>query len=563
MSEAVAGGPEGPLSAWRAEVLAELGGAPLESLRSKLLEGIHVEPLYVEAPSPPPAARRATPGGPATGRTLVVTVAATGEHGRDAVEAARRELLGGADGVIVGPNEAAAVARSLAELPPTDAPRLVVTGAPPRDRDPRIVVLEDPIGERMAAEAEPEPAATRRALDEVAATSGRALAVRTDPVHEAGGHAAQELGIGLAILAEQLRALGERGVDAAGVLSRATVTVAVGTDLLVEVSKLRALRACLARLRSAAGAAHAPLPWIHACTARRSLAALDLPTNALRVTFGSAAALLAGVELWTPLPFDEPVGASERGRRFSRLAPVVLREEGHLGRVVDPVGGAYAFDALTDALARAGWALFREIEGEGGFLAAWRGGSIRARVEAAASERAARLATRRQSLVGVSLFPNLDDASPAAPVASTGALPARRDAEPFERLRARAAGGSARPVVYLATLGPRSEHAARVEFSRGLFSVGGFEARQGDVAGFAASGARVACLCGADERYAAEAAGAARALREAGAARVVLAGKPGALEAPLREAGVSGFVHLGCDVPQALAAALDAAGGAS
>ncbi|MCA9530523.1 MAG: methylmalonyl-CoA mutase, partial [Myxococcales bacterium] len=151
-------------------------------------------------------------------------------------------------------------------------------------------------------------------------------------------------------------------------------------------------------------------------------------------------------------------------------------------------------------------------------------------------------------------------------------LRARRAAEPFEVLRD--AGdrlikdGAARPRAFLAKLGPLLEHKARAAWVRGLLAAGGIEARAGEVfedpgdAGavaraFKASGARVAVLCGTDERYEAVGESLARALSEReegedGARMVALAGRGGAHEDALRAAGVGLFLYRGVDVVAAL-----------
>jgi methylmalonyl-CoA mutase len=142
-------------------------------------------------------------------------------------------------------------------------------------------------------------------------------------------------------------------------------------------------------------------------------------------------------------------------------------------------------------------------------------------------------------VLGVSEFANLREQLPGAPAALPGV---RRDAEAFEALRARVE--AAPRDVALIRLGPPAEHRARTGFAEGFFAVAGLRAVPREIG----PGLDVACLCGSDDRYAAEAAATARALRAAGARRIVLAGRPGALEAALRDAGVDAFIFVGCDL---------------
>ena len=261
----------------------------------------------------------------------------------------------------------------------------------------------------------------------------------------------------------------------------------------------------------------------------------------------------------TPTAFDEALGpASALGRRVARNTGLVLREESALGRVKDAPGGSYYFDSLTDALAREGWKRFQGIEREGGIEKALVSGGLRARIESAWSEWLGRIATRKVGVLGVSEFGNLDEKLPRpaqkreAPPHDATALPMHRDAEPFEALRLRADASPRRPEALLVALGPLAESRARVGFAINFFGAGGIRAREGAPAEVA-----IACLCGSDERYAAEAVDQARALKAAGCRRVLLAGRPGALEAALREAGVDGFLYAGCDAVALLSELLE------
>ena len=109
----------------------------------------------------------------------------------------------------------------------------------------------------------------------------------------------------------------------------------------------------------------------------------------------------------------------------------------------------------------------------------------------------------------------------------------------------------ARPKVFLACLGRPADFNARASFAKSLFESGGIEAVQanGDnlAKRFKESGAKLACLCSSDKVYEREAEAIAKALAEAGAARVYLAGKPGRQGRAWKQAGISTFLHQGCD----------------
>jgi methylmalonyl-CoA mutase len=150
-----------------------------------------------------------------------------------------------------------------------------------------------------------------------------------------------------------------------------------------------------------------------------------------------------------------------------------------------------------------------------------------------------------------------------APGPACAPLPSLRDGAPFETLRDEADKRAKRPTVFLANLGPVAAFTARATFAKNFFETGGIAALSNDgfadeaalVAAFKSSGAKLACLCSSDAIYAERAAAAAHALRSAGA-DVAFAGRPGDLEAALKEAGVSSFIFAGCDLLATLKEAL-------
>jgi methylmalonyl-CoA mutase len=301
----------------------------------------------------------------------------------------------------------------------------------------------------------------------------------------------------------------------------------------------------------------------------------------LRSTVAVFAAGLGGADAITVLPFTAALGLPDRfARRVARNTQLILLEESHLAKVADPTAGSGGIEDLTRQLCAAAWTLFQEIEQTGGVAAALEQGLIQSKVAVTRAEREKAVARRKDALTGTSEFPDIHEAgvhvedvapSPAAKTAAPAfpALPRIRLAEPFERLRDasdRALKQSgARPKVFLANLGKLSDFTARTLFTRNFFEAGGIEAVSNDgfasrdamIAAFKASGAKLVCLCSSDKVYAAEAAGAAEALKSAGATHIYLAGSPGELEGALRSAGVQDFIYVGCDVLAKLRAAHD------
>lgn len=534
------------LAAWRALVEKDLKGASFEkALVAETPEGISLPPLYTDVPWDPgvPGAAPYTRGPHAAPFAPRVCMRVEGDDPESQV---RDDLAGGADALWLDAGLTDALRPELSEAPGV----ALILDARPGDL-PRsaAVFAADPLGLVAAGALSPAalPDAMTWLVDTARALPGVPVArVSTLAVHAAGADAADELAFALSAAAAYLRALTDAGIDLSAAASALTAQVAVGRDTFGELCKLRALRTLWHKLLAAAGAPDTALRGLHAVCATRTLSQRDPWVNLLRVTTEVFAAMVGGAEFITPRAFDEALAArSALGRRAARNTALVLRDESHLARVLDPAGGSYALEHRTHALAREAWARFTAMERDGGVAPLLTAGALRARCEAAWAKRAALLDRRREAVLGVSEFANLTESLPARPASPPPpvepALVPHRDGERFEALRGRAETPEKECV--LLTLGPPTEHRARAAFAAQFFAVFGVHTREVD----ALPDAPVVCLCGSDERYASEAAATARALREGGCQRVILAGRPGALEGALREAGVSDFIFLGCD----------------
>lgn len=405
--------------------------------------------------------------------------------------------------------------------------------------------------------------------------------------HDAGASEADEVALALATSTAYLRTLVTAGLDPDAALSQVEVRLSATDNQFMTIAKLRAARRVFARVAEVAGAsADAPAQRLHAVSSRAMLTRYDSWVNLLRTTVAGFAAGVSGADVVTIDPHDlllrdDDAGAaagadSALSTRLARNVQVILIEESHLARVIDPAGGSWFVERLTDDLAHRAWERFQQIEDAGGMAAALTMGLVQDWLATTRSGRGERIAHRRQPITGVSEFPNLADTAPAPTQMSVGPTPfpavaPHHYADPFERLRDRSAAHTestgAPPTVFLATLGPLAEHTARASFATNLFAAGGVPAvNSGTVTAesvadaFAASGASLACICGSDSRYADEAVAVAEALRAAVPARLYLAGSPGDLREQLASAGVEEYVIAGGNAVELLDRALTTAG---
>lgn len=399
----------------------------------------------------------------------------------------------------------------------------------------------------------------------------KARTIRVDGrvAHEAGGSEGQELAVMASSLVAYLRAFEAAGVAVSDALAQLTVTLAADTDLFLTVAKLRAARRIIARIAEASGAPTAASGVHLAVTSSaRMMTRRDPWTNMLRTTAATLAAAFGGADAVTVLPYTWALGEPDAfACRIARNTQIVAQEESWLGRVTDPAGGSWYVETLTNDIAAKAWEIFQGIEKTGGILAALASGTIQRAIAATADARDAAIATGRQHLTGTSAFPLLgDDGVTVNPWPKTPALAGiglsrplapHRLSAPFEELRDAADHFTQRthhtPTVFLASLGSIADHTARTTWVKNQLAVAGIASLVSDgfpnaevaASAFSASDTRTACVCSSDAIYAEQGVEAVKALIEAGAERILFAGRPGELEAELRRAGVNNFLYAG------------------
>jgi len=563
---------------------AELG-AGVDKLVRRTPEGIPVAPLYTQAdvadlppvgvPGKPPYVRGATTDGPAPDG-WDVRQRHEGPDVHSIHEAVLADLENGVTSIWLATGDGAELPTVLDGVLLDLAPVALDTGGADTGAgaayldlagklsDPAALLGTlglDPIGLRARTGVGPDVASVVPLAQRAAAEHPlvRPIVVDGLPVHAAGGADAQELGFTMAAGVAYLRALTDAGLDVATAARLLEFRYAATDEQFPTIAKLRAARRLWSRVLEASGACGvdgAEGQRQHAVSAPTMFTRRDPYVNLLRGTIAGFAAGVGGANAVTVAPFDAAVGASTPfSRRVARNTQALLIQEAHLARVVDPAGGGWLVESLTDALARAAWTFFQEVEAAGGAVVALDAGLVAARVAAVRAAREKAVATRRTPITGVSEFPDLaEQPVERAPrqAAPNGGLPVYRPAEPFENYRDRSdavvAATGTRPTAFLATLGPLATYSARAAFTRNLLAAGGIDAVEAGptesaeavAVAWEQSGVPVAVLCSSDTLYAERGEATAAALRAAGARRILVAGR---VDVP----GIDGQLYAGCD----------------
>ena len=435
----------------------------------------------------------------------------------------------------------------------------------------------DPIGAAALAGTDADLSVLKEAVELAKPFANvRPIVVDATIYHNAGAGDVHELAYAVAVGVEYVRALVEAGLTADEAFAQIMFRVSATTDQFLTISRLRALRTLWSRVGEVLEVSDDNRGAVqHAVTSLRELTRSDAYVNILRATIASFAASAGMAEVQTVLPFDTVWGLpGDFSRRISRNVQVLLAEEANVGRVNDPAGGSWFVESMTEQMCEAAWKIFQELDVDG-FAKKLADGTVAAQLEELNTNRAKLLATRKLPITGTSTFPNylekdVTTARPRPEAPELGGLKPVRDAEVFEELRDRAEAARKSgndPKAVLACIGQRRHYGPREGFTSNLLHVGAIEtqiiegtdpeefARQ-----FKESGAKLAVLCSNPKMYAEHGMAVAKALKEAGAERLLLAGQFKELGADDAESVLDGNVFDGMDVVELLESAFDLMG---
>ncbi|HYI72110.1 MAG TPA: methylmalonyl-CoA mutase [Skermanella sp.] len=227
-------------------------------------------------------------------------------------------------------------------------------------------------------------------------------------MQEAGATAVQELAFTLADGLEYVRAAKSKGLKVDQFAPRLSFFFAIGMNFFMEIAKLRAARLLWARLMEKnfePKDARSLALRTHCQTSGVSLTEQDPYNNIIRTTVEAMAAVLGGTQSLHTNAYDEALGLpTQFSARIARNTQLIIAEETGIPHVVDPLGGSYYIEALTNSLATHAQALIDEVEGLGGMTKAVESGMPKLKIEEAAAQRQARIDRAEEVVVGINKY---------------------------------------------------------------------------------------------------------------------------------------------------------------
>lgn len=403
----------------------------------------------------------------------------------------------------------------------------------------------------------------------------RPISVNAVALNNAGAYIVQELGYALAWGNEYLNLLTEAGIDPDTAAQSIKFNLGISENFFMEMSKFRAARLLWADIvrQYAPKDERSCMMCVNAVTSRYNMTIFDSYVNMLRSQTEAMSAALAGVHSIEVTPFDaiyeQPDEFSERIARNQQL---LLKEESHFDKVVDPGAGSYFIEELTTSLATEGWKIFLDVEANGGFLSAIQKGLVQDAINATNQKRHADAAKRKEFILGTNQFPNFTEKSDGKHQLGQScgcgghghhhetpfkSIDSTRLAAYYEDLRIQVENSGHVPVAFMLTIGNLAMRQARAQFSCNFLACAGYKVidnlgfktvEEGVDAALAAK-ADIVVLCSSDDEYAEYAIPAFKYLD--GRAMFVVAGAPACMD-DLKAAGIENFIHVRCNVLETL-----------
>ncbi len=409
----------------------------------------------------------------------------------------------------------------------------------------------------------------------------RAITINGHYFHNAGSSAVQELAFSLALANEYLAHLTDKGLSVDNISSKMQFSFAVDSNYFIEIAKLRAARLLWAKIveQYKPDNEKSLKMFVHTTTSTYNKTIYDPYVNMLRSTTEAMSAAIGNCDSMAITAFDMSFkNYNDFSSRIAQNIQLIIKEEAHFDKVIDPGAGSYYIENLTDLIANAAWNLFKKTEEKHGFINAAKQDFIQNEIEKTCQKKNMNIATGKQTILGTNQFPNLtekaldnikiskkysDDAEEKETIIKP--LKFYRGAEEFENIRLGTEKfvkkGNKKPKVFLLTTGNPTMRKARAMFSTNFFGCAGYEiidnagfktAEQG-ISAAIKSNPNIVVICSSDDEYAELAPVITKKIKEKNSEiSVIIAGYPKNIIDDLKNSGVDDFIHIKTNILETL-----------
>lgn len=402
----------------------------------------------------------------------------------------------------------------------------------------------------------------------------KVINIRGDIYNNSGASTVQELAFALSAANEYLSKLTDKSLEIDKIAPKIQFTFATDSDYFIEIAKIRAIRYLWALIVEQYNpkTKESGKTKIHSTTSSWNKSIYDPYTNMLRLTTEAMSSVIGGTDSLLVNPFDQIFTTSgEFSKRIARNLQLLLKEESHFDKVVDPAAGSYYIESTTNSLIEKSFELFKEIQRKGGFLEAVKSGFIQNEVEKTATQQREMLLKKKKNVLGTSIFPNSEEKiidnldKNIKNKTAFKKLKISRLAIPFEELRLATErfekNGGQLPKVFIVPIGNPAMASARQIFSRNFFACAAFDivenARFPDSTKAINSSldnkANIVVICSSDNEYKDLATNICKGIKNKNKdIFIVVAGNPVEEIENLKNAGIDDFIHLKTNILDSL-----------
>lgn len=239
----------------------------------------------------------------------------------------------------------------------------------------------------------------------------KTVVINTDVYHNGGANSIQEVAYAMNEALTYMKAMERRGIEINTFCRHLRFHFSIGANFFMEIAKLRSVKMIWAQIvKNCGGDTKAQKINIYVSTSSFCQTVYDPYVNLLRAATQSFSAVIGGIDGMFVKPFDHCIRPSDEfSRRIARNIQIMEQHEFNFIQPIDPAGGSWYLEPLTEEFTQKAWTKFQEIENHGGLIKALENNTVQIAINEVLQARFKNLATRKDRAVGNNMYPNMTE----------------------------------------------------------------------------------------------------------------------------------------------------------